>query len=135
MNYDYVPNEPNFYGDKDFQIIARDAFLILIELATDPEQPTITYGQLVDRAGWNFDRFSAQRMTKPLGSIWKTLLEYQEASGIDIPYLTIIVVAKDTGLPTYFRNNLDWSYREIANAQADVYNFQQWIDVREHILP
>ncbi|MDE0086579.1 MAG: hypothetical protein OXU23_12750 [Candidatus Poribacteria bacterium] len=135
MDYDYVPNEPNFYGNKDFQIIAREAFPILIDLATDPVQPTMTYGQLAERVGRNVDRFSALRMTKPLGSIWTTLLRYQEKSGIDIPYLTIIIVDQDRGLPTYFRNNLDWSYREIANAQADVYNFQQWIDVREHTLP
>lgn len=135
MNCDYVPKERNFYGDDDYQIKARKAFPILIELATDPEQPTMTYGQLAKKIDRYFNSYSALQMTAPLGSIWTTLLRYQEKSGIDIPYLTIIIVSQETGLPTYFKNNLKWSNKEIADAQADVYNFQQWPDVREHILP
>lgn len=38
----------NFYGDNARQIAARQAFPILIELATDNSRPTISYGQLVD---------------------------------------------------------------------------------------
>lgn len=120
---------PNFYGYEMFQIVARDAFPILIQLATDAECPKTTYGKLAEQVG-----YGTRSMNKPLGSIWQTLYEFQQEFGKDIPYLTTIVVNKNTKVPTYFKSYSGWSNKEIAAAQKDVYAFQRWTDVMERIL-
>ena len=48
-----------------------------------------------------------------------------------MPYLTIIVVNKDTRRPTYFSKELGWSDDKIQAKQAAVYNFEQWEDIRQ----
>ena len=143
----------NFYGDEERQIAARQAFPILIELAelatespihtpvpppgasvpddTDSTRPTITYGELADKIGLNG---RARWMRLPLGCIWQTLWEYQHESGIEIPYLTTIVVNAARNIPTIFKKYLNWSATEIADAQREVYDFQQWHSVMEHLM-
>ena len=73
-------------------------------------------------------------MNYPLGCVLKTLFEYHQETGIDIPYLTIIVVNKDTRRPTYFSKRLGWSDDQIQAEQVAVYNFEQWEHIRQAIL-
>ena len=135
----------NFYGCSERQEAARQALPILIQHATDSTRPTITYGELVDEIGMEYmpgklkepkeslDAFRAQWMRLPLGCIWQTLFEYQQKSDLDIPYLTTIVVNKNSDVPTIFKTYLNWSDEEIKAAQDAVYNFEQWQDVMEAI--
>ena len=120
----------NIHGSKDHQIRARRIFPVLIELAIDKNRLAITYGGLADRINYPNPR----NMSKPLGCIWKSLYEYQETSGLDIPYLTTIVVAKDTRLPTYYKNNLGWSETKIRSEQELVYQFEHWTTIIESLL-
>lgn len=132
----------NFYGSDERQEAARQALPILIQHATDSTRPTITYGELADKIGMEYmpgelknakkswNGFRARWMRLPLGCIWQTLFEYQQKSDLDIPYLTTIVVNKDSGMPTIFKN---WSDEKIKAAQDAVYNFEQWQDVMEAI--
>lgn len=139
----------NFYeGEEERHVAARQAFPILIELATDKTHPTIFYGQLADRIGMEYIpkglRSSslkgrrAQWMSYPLGHIWQTLFEYQQESNIEtlkcIPYLTTIVVSQDTPhLPTIFRTYLHWSDEKIRSEQEKVYRFEHWREILEGI--
>ena len=121
---------------------ARQAFPILIELATDSAYPTITYGKLADKIGMqyipngliNLKGRRAQWMRLPLGCIWQTLFEYQQESNIEIPYLTTIVVNKDSNMPTVFKEYLGWSDERIISEQTKVYRFEYWTDVLEEIM-
>ena len=132
----------NFYGNGKRQIAARQAFPILIQLATDSTRPTITYGELADQIGMQYipdgirdlEGFKALWMRLPLGSIWQTLLEYQRESKIEIPYLTTIVVNKNTDVPTMFREYLNWSNEKIKSEQCKVYQFEYWTDILEEIM-
>ena len=72
-------------------------------------------------------------MGQPLGCIWQTLFELQEDFDEDIPYLTTIVINKETEIPTIFNSYLGWSNERIADAQKDVYCFKRWADVKEII--
>ena len=104
----------NSYGNGERQIAARQALPILIQLATDSTRPIITYGELADEIGMEYmpgklknpkkslDAFRAQWMRLPLGCIWQTLFDHQQKSNIEIPYLTTIVVNKNTDVPTIF---------------------------------
>ena len=141
----YSPKTINFHGNEDYQIAAQLAFPILIELATDEKQPTISYGELVDRIGIQYmpgklknpkkslNGRRAQWMRLPLGCIWQTLFELQEDFDEDIPYLTTVVVNRSTKIPTFFKSDLDWSDERIKEAQKDVYCFKRWADVKEII--
>ena len=135
----------NFYGDMDRQIVARKAFPILIELAAGGTHSTINYGELIDKIGLQYmpgklkdpktsNGLRALWMRYALASIWQTLWEYQCDSGIDIPYLTTIVVNAKSQIPTFFKKSWKWSDEKIATAQREVYDFQQWHDVMEHLL-
>lgn len=137
----------NLYGNDKRQIAARQAFPILIELATDKSRPTIFYGQLVDRVGIQYmpgklknpkKSLKGRRslwMRLPLGCIWQTLFEYQKRNpDLDIPYLTTIVVNQDTDIPSIFKENYNWSEEQIKAAQDAVYKFKQWTDIMEAIL-
>ena len=135
----------NFYGDDKRQIAARQAFPILIQLATDPTRPIITYGELADEIGMQYipDKlrdlkpFKALWMRLPLGCIWQTLFEYQQESNMEIctiPYLTTIVVNKGTDVPTIFKKYLNWSNEKIKSEQCKVYGFEGWADVLEEIM-
>ncbi len=135
----------NFYGNDARQIAARRVFPILIQLATDSNRPTITYGELADKIGKDYlpgklkdpkntlDAFRAQWMRNPLGCIWQTLFEHQQDSNIEIPYLMTIVVNKNTNLPTIFETHLTWSEKKIKSEQDAVYKFEQWPDIMEAI--
>ena len=59
--------------------------------------------------------------------------ELQEDFDEDIPYLTTIVINKETEIPTVFNSYLGWSNERIADAQKDVYCFKRWADVKEII--
>ena len=128
----------NIYdGNEWSQKVGREIFPILIQMAID-RQDLITYGELADKveeAGIEFRTAHRGRralnMNYPLGCILRTLFEYQEESCINMPYLTIIVVNKDTRRPTYFSKELGWSDDKIQAKQAAVYNFEQWEDIRQ----
>ena len=131
-------NGSNFYGEYPQQIAARQVFPILIELATDSTCPVIRYGELADRideyipVGLRREALKgrkAQWMRLPLGRIWQTLFEYQGESNIEIPYLTTIVVNKNSDLPTMFKEYLGWSDEKIISEQVKVYQFKHWRDV------
>ena len=132
-------NGSNFYGEDPQQIAARQVFPILIELATDSTScPVIHYGELADKideyipVGLRREALKgrkAQWMRRPLGRIWQTLFEYQGESNIEIPYLTIIVVSKSSGLPTVFKDDLGWSDEKIRSEQCKVYQFEHWRSV------
>ena len=126
----------NFHSDeKDYHKVAREVFPILIQLATDSKRPTISYGQLAEKVGVTHipSNRRGHWMRWPLGSIWCTLFEYQQESDLDIPYLTTIVVNKSTGIPTVFKERLNWSKEKIKLEQDAVYKFEQWIDIMEAI--
>ena len=132
----------NIYGNSWSQTVGREIFPILIQMAIDRQIP-ITYGELVDKAeaaGIKFKHkpeyrgLRARSMNSPLGCVLRTLFEYQEESGIDIPYLTTIVVNKDTRQPTYFILTFGWSDDRIRAEQEAVYNFEQWEHIRHAIL-
>ena len=130
----------NLYGNRWSQEVGRAIFPILIEMAIERQEP-ITYGELADKAeaaGIEFKTTHpgrrARSMNVPLGCVLNTLCEYQEESGIEIPYLTTIVVNKSTGQPTYFSKRLGWSDDQIQAEQAAVYNFEQWEHIRQAIL-
>lgn len=72
-------------------------------------------------------------MGHPLGCIWQTLFELQEDFDEDIPYLTTIVINKETEIPTIFNSYLGWSNERIADTQKDIYCFKRWADVKEII--
>ena len=131
----------NFYGNKWSQEVGQAIFPILIEMAIDRQDP-ITYGELADEAeeaGIEFKTTHPGRralsMNYPLGCVLKTLFEYHQETGIDIPYLTTIVVNKYTRRPTYFSKRLGWSDDQIQAEQVAVYNFEQWEHIRQAILP
>ena len=131
----------NIYGNRWSQEVGRAIFPILIQMAIDGQGP-ITYGDLADKAeeaGIIFRTAHRGRralsMNYPLGCVLNTLLEYKEDIGIDIPYLTTIVVNQSTRRPTYFYENLGWSDNRIQVEQAAVYNFEQWEHIRQAILP
>ena len=132
----------NFYGNNKRQIAARQAFPILIQLATDSTRPVITYGELADEMGMQYipdglrelKGYKALWMSRPLGHIWQTLFEYQERYNIEIPYLTTIVVNKGSNVPTIFKKYLDWSDEKIISEQVKVYQFEYWTDVLEEIM-
>ena len=136
----------NFYGNSERQIAARQALPILIQLATNSTRPIITYGELADKIGMEYmpgklknpieslDAFRARWMRLPLGCIWQTLFDHQQKSNIEIPYLTTIVVNKNTEVPTIFKKYLNWSDEKIKLEQDAVYKFEQWTDVMEAIL-
>lgn len=138
MKYGPPGNTPNLYGEKSYQKVARDAFPILIQLATDDKHPTIYYEKLAEISGVTHivKNRMGHWMRHPLGSIWRTLFELQESFDEDIPYLTTIVVRKDTGVPTIYKTHqkLKWSDEDIAEAQRDVYKFKRWTEVMEIIL-
>ena len=130
----------NIYGNRWSQKVGREIFPILIQMAIDRQSP-ITYGELADKAeaaGIEFRTAHRGRRAQPmnyaLGCVLRTLFEYQEESGIDIPYLTIIVVNQDTRRPTYFSKGHGWSDDKIQAEQAAVYNFEQWEQIRQAIL-
>ena len=135
----------NFYGNSERQIAARQALPILMQHATDSTRSTITYGELADEIGMEYmpgelknpieslDAFRAQWMRLPLGCIWQTLFEYQQESDLEIPYLTTIVVNRNSDVPTIFKTYLSWSDEKIKAAQDAVYKFKQWQDVMEAI--
>jgi len=130
----------NIYGNMWSQEVGRAIFPILIQMAIDRQDP-ITYGKLADKAeeaGIIFRTTHrgqrARSMNYPLGCVMKTLFEYHEETGMDIPYLTTIVVNKDTRRPTYFSNRLGWSDDQIQTEQTAVYNFEYWERVRQVIL-
>jgi len=137
MKHGPPDNTPGFIcGNEMFQKVAREAFPILIQLATDNTEPKIFYSKLAEKACVSHipECFRGLWMRKPLGSVWRTLFEYQQESGIEIPYLTTIVINKDTGIPTIFKAWLNWSDEKIAAEQMAVYNFKQWIDVMEAVF-
>ena len=130
----------NIYGNKWSQEVGRAIFPILIQMAIDRQAP-MTYGELADKAekaGIEFKTTHPGRralsMNYPLGCVLKTLFEYHKESGIEIPYLTTIVVNKSTRQPTYFSKRLGWSDNKIQAEQAAVYNFEQWEHIRQAIL-
>ena len=132
----------NIYGNRWSQTVGREIFPILIQMAIDRQSP-ITYGELVDKAeaaGIKFKHkpeyrgLRARSMNSPLGCVLRTLFEYQEESGIDIPYLTTIVVNQDTRRPTYYSKGHGWSDDKIRAEQAAVYNFERWEHIRQAIL-
>ena len=131
----------SLYGNKWSQKVGRVIFPILIQMAIDRHKP-ITYGELADKAeeaGITFKTTHRGRrslsMNYPLGCVLNTLLEYQEDTGIDIPYLTTIVVNQSTRRPTYFSEVFGWSDNRIRSEQVKVYNFEQWEHIRQAILP
>lgn len=145
MKYGPPGKKPlNFYGDSDMQIAARQAFPILIQRATDNSRP-ITYGELTDEIGMEYmpgklkdpkeslDAFRALWMRHPLACIWQTLLEHQQKSNLDIPYLTTIVVNNNSDVPTIFKTYLNWSTKKIKEAQDAVYKFEHWTDILEEL--
>ena len=124
----------NIYGNRWSQTVGREIFPILIQMAIDRQDP-ITYIELADKAeaaGIKFKHkpehrgLRARSMNSPLGCVLRTLFEYQEESGIDIPYLTTIVVSQKDRRPTYYSEKLGWSDDRIQAEQAAVYNFEQW---------
>ena len=128
----------NIYGNKWSQEVGRAIFPILIEMAIEGQDP-IPYGKFADKAeaaGIEFKTTHpgrrAQSMRCPLGCVLKTLFEYHKESGIEIPYLTTIVVNKSTRQPTYFKK-LGWSDDQIQAKQAAVYKFKQWEHIRQAI--
>ena len=130
----------NIYGNKWSQKVGREIFPILIQMAIEG-QPPITYGELADKAEEAGIEFKTEHrgrralsMNYPLGCVLKTLFEYQEESGIDMPYLTTIIVNKDTRQPTYFSKRLGWSDDKIQAKQREVYNFDRWARIRRAIL-
>ena len=102
----------NIYGNRWSQTVRWEIFPILIQMAIDRQAP-ITYGELADKAeaaGIKFKHkpehrgLRARSMNSPLGCVLRTLFEYQEESGIDIPYLTTIVLIRTLDdLPTILR--------------------------------
>ena len=127
----------NIYGNKWSQEVGRAIFPILIEMAIEGQDP-ITYGDLADKAeeaGIEFKTTHpgqrARSMRCPLGCVLKTLFEYHKESGIEIPYLTIIIVNKSTRQPTYFTKM--WGDDQIQAKQAAVYKFKQWEQIRQAI--
>ena len=130
----------NIYGNKWSQKVGWEIFPILMQMAIEGQAP-ITYGELADQAeeaGIEFKTKHKGRralcMNYPLGCVLKTLFEYQEKSGIDIPYLTTIIVNKDTRQPTYFSKGQGWSDDKIQAEQTAVYNFKHWAHIRQAIL-
>ena len=135
----------SFYGNSDIQKAARKVFPILIELATDSTRPTITYGELAKKIGLKYmpgklknpqkslDGRRAQWMRLPLGSIWKTLFNYQQKVDFDIPYLMTIVINQQSRLPTIFKTYCNWSYEKIKSEQNAVYKFKRWAEVKDAI--
>lgn len=130
----------NFYGNKPREIAARKIFPILVKLANDGPPP-ITYGELADRIVKYIPDGSrdqpgprAKWMGWPLGNIWHRLFDYQQESNIEIPYLTTIVVNKDTRVPTIFNTRFKWSNEKIRSEQCKVYNFEDWTDILEEIM-
>jgi len=67
-------------------------------------------------------------------SVLKTLFEYHEELGMDVPYLTTIIVNNDTGLPTHFSKGQGWSKEKIWAKQQAVYEYEHWEHVRQVIL-
>lgn len=131
MQY-YPGGSKNFFGnDKQYQATAREIFPILIQWAMTRE-PNTTYGRLASAVGRS-PGFETLSLNGALGSVWKTLFEYQERTGIDIPYLTTIVVNQKTRLPTYFRDRLGWPLAEIQEKQEEVYRFGQWAEIEAAI--
>ena len=131
----------NIYGNDWAQKTGRAIFPILIQMAIDPQKPDITYGALADKAeeaGIEFKAkssgYRARPMRYPLGCILRTLFEYHEESGMDIPYLTIIVVNKKSGLPTHFSEGQGWSIEKIQAKQKAVYEYEHWEHIRQAIL-
>ena len=139
-------NPINFYGNDPRQIAAQQAFPILIQRATERTCP-ISYGDLADKIGMQYmpgklknpieslDAFRSLWMRRPLGCIWQTLFEYQQESSIEIPYLTTIVVNKDSDIPTIYKEYLNWSKERIRAEQDEVYKFKQWTDVIDSLKP
>ena len=130
----------NIYGNDWAQKAGRAIFPILIQMAIDDQKP-ITYGELADKAeeaGIEFkakgEGYRALPMRYPLGCILKTLFEYHEESGMDVPYLTTIIVNKGTGLPTHFSEGQGWSKEKIQAKQKAVYEYEHWEHVRQGIL-
>lgn len=127
---DHAPPQLNLYGnEKPYQKVGRSAFPILIHLAKAGE--IITYGELAKK----IDVSNPRNMNFPLGSIWVTLYELQEEwrteiPQIDIPYLTFLVVSKDTGHPGYG----DRPQLEFEEECRRIFNFPIWASVHEAVL-
>ena len=139
----------NFYGDKPREIAARQVFPILVELANDGPPPNtygaITYVELANQILEYIPAGSrdqpgprAKWMGWPLGNIWHRLFDCQLESNMEIctiPYLTTIVVNKNTGVPTIFQNTLFcWSDEQVRDEQCKVYGFEYWTDILEKIM-
>ena len=129
----------NIHGDKWSQKIGREVFSILIQMAIDDQDP-ITYGKLADKVEETGIELTedkgrrAQSMISPLACVLKTLFEYHEELGMDVPYLTTIIVNNDTGLPTHFSEGQGWSKEKIQAKQKAVYEYEHWENVRQVIL-
>ncbi len=127
---DHAPQQLNLYGnEKHYQKVGRSAFPILIHLAKVRE--FITYGELAKKINVSNPR----NLNYPLGSVWVTLYELQEEwrveiPQIDIPYLTSLVVNKDTGHPGYE----DLPQSEFEAECRRVFNFPIWTSVQEVVL-
>lgn len=136
MKYGPPGNTPNFYGEKDYQKVARDVFPRLIQLATDDKHPTIYYEKLAEISGVTHivKNRMGHWMRHPLGSIWQTLFELQKDFDENIPYLTTIVVNKNSKVPTLYKSYLEWSDEDITDAQRDVYMFKRWTEIMKIIL-
>ena len=134
MNHGPPGNQPNLYGNEPCQIVARDVFPKLIQVATNSERLPISYDKLAEKAGIPYYPSRGRNMAKPLGIIWKALFELHQDFDDDIPYLTTIVINKKTKDPTIFKTYLNWSDQDIADAQRDVYKFQRWAEIKEIIL-
>ena len=84
---EYGSGTLNFFGNaKEYKAPAREIFPILIQWAITRE-PDTTYGRLA-RAVGKSPGFETLSLNWALGSVWQTLFEYQQRTGIDIPYLT-----------------------------------------------
>ena len=128
----------NIYGNDWGQKAGLEAFPILIQMAIECHPP-ITYGKLADKleeCGIEFNDKGRRGLLirHALGCILRTLFEYHQETGMYIPYLTIIVVNKSTGQPTYFSGKHGWTEEEIQVEQRAVYEYEYWNDVSLAIL-
>ena len=122
------------WGDKPYQIRAREALPILVRQALVGE--TIFYSDLAEEIGIP----NARNLNYVLGCIGSTLIELSQENKEDIPAIQGLVVNKNTGLPGegfgWFISESDFKKLDkkqkrkvVDNQHAKTYSYPHWLAI------